>query len=252
MSDQYSSPWSQPEAPKDQPAAPDGWSQPEQPTYGQPGNAQPGYMPQPGYGPPSQNQPGYQQAPYGQQPRIPLPGYVQPGYPQGYPQPGYPVAGYPIAPLRTDYAAWGKRVLAYLIDYAPTFIGLIIFYVGYGMVLVNMARNGGPPDFSVGAIPLFIGGVIMLAGFGWTIYNRWITGGRTGQSLGRRVIKITLIGEATGQPIGALNAFLRDLLHILDRIAYLGYLWPLWDAKRQTFSDKIMKTIVVRVARLPL
>ena len=46
-------------------------------------------------------------------------------------------------------------------------------------------------------------------------------------------------------PIGPLNAFLRDLLHTLDGFAYVGYLWPLWDAKRQTFADKIMKTVVV-------
>ncbi len=138
-----------------------------------------------------------------------------------------------------------------LIDYVPTYVGLIIFYVGYGMVLVDMAQNGGTPDFSVGGIPMLIGSVIMLAAFGWTIYNRWITAGRTGQSLGKRVTKISLISEATGQPIGALNAFLRDLVHILDAIAYVGYLWPLWDEKRQTFSDKIMKTIVVRAAQPP-
>jgi hypothetical protein len=26
---------------------------------------------------------------------------------------------------------------------------------------------------------------------------------------------------------------------------YLGYLWPLWDAKRQTFADKICSTVVL-------
>ena len=42
-----------------------------------------------------------------------------------------------------------------------------------------------------------------------------------------------------------MNAFLRDLVHILDGVAYVGYLWPLWDDKRQTFADKIMRTIVI-------
>ena len=32
---------------------------------------------------------------------------------------------------------------------------------------------------------------------------------------------------------------------ILDAVAYVGYLWPLWDDKRQTFADKIMRTIVI-------
>jgi uncharacterized RDD family membrane protein YckC len=94
-------------------------------------------------------------------------------------------------------------------------------------------------------VPMIIGFVVMLASIGWQIYNRWITAGRTGQSLGKRVLKISLISEETGQPIGALNAFLRDLVHILDGFAYVGFLWPLWDEKKQTFSDKIMKTVVV-------
>ena len=55
-----------------------------------------------------------------------------------------------------------------------------------------------------------------------------------------------LIGERTGQPIGAGLSFVRQLAHIVDSIlCNLGYLWPLWDRKRQTFSDKIMSTIVI-------
>jgi uncharacterized RDD family membrane protein YckC len=99
---------------------------------------------------------------------------------------------------------------------------------------------------------MIIGMVIMVAALGWTIYNRWITAGRTGQSLGKRITEISLISEETGRPIGALNAFLRDLVHILDGFAYIGYLWPLWDEKKQTFSDKLMKTIVVHAAQPPL
>ena len=72
--------------------------------------------------------------------------------------------------------------------------------------------------------------------------------GRTGQSLGKRVTKIRLIGEETNAPIGPRNAFIRDLVHILDALTLVGYLWPLWDDKRQTFADKIMKTIVVNDA----
>jgi uncharacterized RDD family membrane protein YckC len=38
----------------------------------------------------------------------------------------------------------------------------------------------------------------------------------------------------------------RSFVHIIDGIpCYLGYLWPLWDAKKQTFADKIMGTVVV-------
>jgi hypothetical protein len=36
----------------------------------------------------------------------------------------------------------------------------------------------------------------------------------------------------------------RQLAHVIDTaICYIGYLFPLWDPKRQTIADKIMSTI---------
>jgi RDD family len=36
-------------------------------------------------------------------------------------------------------------------------------------------------------------------------------------------------------------AFVRDICHALDTLTfYIGWLFPLWDPKRQTFADKIM------------
>ena len=50
----------------------------------------------------------------------------------------------------------------------------------------------------------------------------------------------------TGEPIGGGMAFARDICHILDSLAcYIGWLFPLWDARRQTFADKIISTVVV-------
>jgi len=50
------------------------------------------------------------------------------------------------------------------------------------------------------------------------------------------------------EPIGAGMAFVRDICHILDSLAcYIGFLFPLWDAKRQTFADKIIHTVVIPV-----
>jgi hypothetical protein len=60
------------------------------------------------------------------------------------------------------------------------------------------------------------------------------------------VMNIRLVSEETGQPIGMLMAFVRDICHILDSlICYVGWLFPLWDAKRQTLADKIVKSVVV-------
>jgi uncharacterized RDD family membrane protein YckC len=148
------------------------------------------------------------------------PGY---GQVQAY---GAQGSGYGYDPSQgADLAPWAVRVGAYLIDILP-------FAVLYAIA------------FAVGSTALLA--VCWLAGLGWTIYNRWIEGGK-GQSLGKKLTHIRLISEQTGQPIGGGMAFVRDLAHFVDGvICYIGFLFPLWDAKKQTLADKIVGTVVVR------
>ena len=154
--------------------------------------------------------------------------------------------GYRMAPVRSDYTTWDKRVRARLIDQIPSYLGLTIFCVGYVILMVQLARSDGFRfDFDGAAVAMIIGLGVMLASLGWVAYNRWLIAGRTGQSLGKRAMKIRLIGVDTNAPIGPKNAFIRDLVHILDALTIVGYLWPLWDHKRQTFADQIMKTVVI-------
>jgi uncharacterized RDD family membrane protein YckC len=123
-----------------------------------------------------------------------------------------------------QYSDWIHRVGAYLVDVAPLFV------VG---IIAGIAHS------------FFVSVFFWLAGLAYSIWNRWILGGQ-GQSLGKRVVGIRLLSEETGQPIGTLNAFARDICHFVDSIiCYVGYLFPLWDAKRQTLADKIMRTVVV-------
>jgi uncharacterized RDD family membrane protein YckC len=126
----------------------------------------------------------------------------------------------------------------------------MVFLIGYGIFIVDLANDQSSGSASLtpsgsGVIAMTMGLVLMLAALGWQVYNRWAVAGRTGQSLGKRVLGMALVSEQTHQPIGGINAFLRDLVHILDGFAFIGYLWPLWDQKRQTFADKLMRTIVV-------
>jgi uncharacterized RDD family membrane protein YckC len=135
-----------------------------------------------------------------------------------------PPPGYGNAPSYT-YANWGQRVAAALIDLAP----------GIVLSIINSAIGSAAVSY-----------LIFLISLGITIYNRWYMGGRTGQSWGKMVLKIKLIGESTGQPIGMGMAFGRDIVHIVDFLpCFIGFLFPLWDAKRQTFADKILNTVVV-------
>lgn len=87
-------------------------------------------------------------------------------------------------------------------------------------------------------------GFLIAVAFG--VWNLCIRQGRTGQSLGKSNLGLRLVKESTGQPMGAGLSFVRQLAHYVDGLCYIGYLWPLWDAKRQTFADKIMSTVVIR------
>lgn len=214
--------------------------QPQQPGYGQ---QPPGYgqQPPPGYG--QQPPPGYGQQPPG--------GY--PGQPQDYgyqPAPGY--AAYPAPP----YASWGARVGAYLIDRLIVFVPAAIFY-GLGFVIgfkdadcvteqtdTSYSTNCSGGLSGAGVALIVVGALIALVGGLWLIYQE----GTTGQTPGRKMLNIKLIREADGQVLGFGMAFVRQLCHAVDSLAcYLGWLWPIWDAKRQTFADKIISSIVVKV-----
>jgi uncharacterized RDD family membrane protein YckC len=97
------------------------------------------------------------------------------------------------------------------------------------------------------AISRPLGGLVYLVAIAYAIYQAYL-GGQTGQSFGKKTAGIRLLSEKTGQPIGGGLGIGRYFLHIVDGIpCYLGYLWPLWDAKKQTFADKILTTIVVKV-----
>ena len=79
------------------------------------------------------------------------------------------------------------------------------------------------------------------------LYNRSYRQGRTGQSWGKRVIGLKLIRMSDKEPISWWKAAIRDLAHAyLDiLLLYLGVLLPIWDARRQTLADKVMRTVVI-------
>jgi len=136
-----------------------------------------------------------------------------------------------------DYAVWGRRVAAYIIDLAF----LAPYYVLYWTVTTTHS------DSSIGYM-LFL---FQAATFVFAVVNQIVLQGRTGASLGKMALRIKVLDEDTGRPIGMLRTFLRGLMHFLDTISIgVGYLWPLWDRRRQTFADKVMGTVVIHRATL--
>ena len=71
--------------------------------------------------------------------------------------------------------------------------------------------------------------------------------GRTGSSVGKTALRLWVIDVASGEPIGFQRSVIRQFAHVADTLSLgLGFLWPLWDSKRQTFADKLASTVCVR------
>ncbi len=86
-----------------------------------------------------------------------------------------------------------------------------------------------------------------------TLVNRLVLPSTVGWSLGRAVVGIAVV-RPDGAPVGPWRLVLRDLAHLLDTAsALVGWLWPLWDDRRRTFADLLVRTEVRTVAqRAPL
>jgi uncharacterized RDD family membrane protein YckC len=132
------------------------------------------------------------------------------------------------------YAEWPQRAFGHLIDAAIVVGGVLVVFLITAFL-----------DLFSDQLGRLIGLLGYLAMIAFAVHNQIIVQGNTGQSIGKKQIGITLISEQSGQPLGPLLTFVRQVAHVLDSICLIGYLWPLWDAKRQTFADKIMSSIVI-------
>ncbi|WP_051248152.1 RDD family protein [Nocardioides halotolerans] len=157
------------------------------------------------------------------------------------------------APVRVEFASWGRRVLGYLVD---AFLGavagfpLVLGYFALGDEVVyetdafgNRTISDASQVSGTTTALLIIGALLSLA---FHVYNQVIRQGRTGYSLGKTAVGIKLVRIETSEPMGAGWCFVRSIAHVLDSlVCYLGWLWPIWDRRNQTLADKVMGTVVI-------
>lgn len=129
------------------------------------------------------------------------------------------------------YAGFWRRGAALLLD------SLILMVVNG--LLGTMFVLGGDRVATIGQV------VTSLAGL---VYYVYFIGNR-GQTVGKMVMKIKVVGIETGKPIGYGKAFLREIIGkiLSGLILALGYLWSIRDKNKQTWHDKLVKSVVIKI-----
>jgi uncharacterized RDD family membrane protein YckC len=157
----------------------------------------------------------------------------------------------PQAPPAGGLAQWDARAYAALVDIAVG-AGLLTFYQMTLAMVSPLVRVlvwlvdlfGG--DY--GAFVRFSFWVVIGGWWGW----QWVQRGITGQTLGQKLMGVAVVDQETRKPIGPARSLVRSLTHVVDILPlWIGFARPVWDKDRQTWADKIHKTIAVNVAPPP-
>ena len=133
-------------------------------------------------------------------------------------------------------ASFGQRLIGRILDSLNVFV----LYLGYVMLtaLFLTGIDAGEDD------PI----AQVLAGLGvFAFVMLQIFWEGKGGTPFRRGYGAVIVDMNTGQPIGMPRAFLRIFVANISLVAFgLGFLWMLWDPKKQTWHDKAARTLVVK------
>jgi Mce-associated membrane protein len=130
-----------------------------------------------------------------------------------------------------ELAGWHLRAAAFAIDVVP----------GIAVVATTALVWLAAPSQSVWwwlSISVLVGAALV------TMVNRAVLPAILGWSLGRALLGLAVV-RPDGAAVGVGRLTSRELAHLLDTLSVcVGWLWPLWDARRRTFADLLLGTEV--------
>ncbi len=122
---------------------------------------------------------------------------------------------------------WRSRAAAYLADVVPG----VALTTTFGLVALTVPFRG---------VWWWVCVSISVAAILATALNRLVIPAATGQSIGRAVFGIAVVGD-DGRPLSSVRLVAREFAHLLDTApALAGWIWPLWDSRNRTFADMLV------------
>jgi uncharacterized RDD family membrane protein YckC len=163
-------------------------------------------------------------------PVVPPPASAAPAYWQSDPTgPTGPAPG-------VEFAGYGARIIAYIID-------TIIISIGVGILVFIAILLGGGDTSGPVAITL-IGFSILLSLLYFPFFWQ-----RDGQTPGMSIFDIRVVRDQDGGKVDWLHAILRFIGYGINSIIFglpIGWLWVFVDKRRRGWMDLIGSTVVVK------
>ena len=133
---------------------------------------------------------------------------------------------------------FGLRLAAIVLD--ALLLGVLSMFVAFAIGIVGVFVDMYTPNRP---LPLDI--LIVICTLVFSVAYYLVAWSRTGQTVGKAMLGIKIVG-ADGKPLSLGKAFLRYIGYIVSGIVFaLGFIWVLFDRKRQGWHDKIAGTYVV-------
>lgn len=138
------------------------------------------------------------------------------------------------------YGGFWRRGLAYLVDKAILFLIHLLFLL-VGVFALRAGFDHLDPDKIMDRFLFLYYGTTHLLGMLYFTYFH----GTTGQTPGKMLFGLQVI-QASGEKMTPGIAFLRWVGYIFSGlIFFLGFLWILFDRKKQGWHDKLAGTLVI-------
>ena len=131
----------------------------------------------------------------------------------------------PAGMTALEIASVGQRLGAWLVD---AVVGILVAAMGFVVGLV-----------------LGVGFITLLVVIGYVVIYLWMVATK-GQSPGKMAVKIKIV-RMDGVSLGFGGVLIREIIgkFVSGLVIFLGYIWILFDDKRQGWHDKIAGTYVV-------
>lgn len=153
------------------------------------------------------------------------------------------ISSVPVPPPDVVYAEFGYRLLALCIDLAILF-GIYIAFFIVNLFFILIPAIDPFIIITMSIITIMLGFMQIIV---FVVYPIFFIGSR-GQTPGKMAMGIRVVKVNSNHVPGYLGAFFREILgRLLSSFLFLGYLWMLWDDKKQTWHDKLAGTVVVKV-----